>query len=141
MNENLLGIAGGVAMGYFGSRVLSQGKVSGTMPAQLQAQAERINMFFVGSTTELERKTLYGFIDQGWPAGIWAYTISQESDIPSWQHSNNPEAILCIRQLVAGWEFAVASMSGLPIDVWLDVKEIIIALTPLPLSMVYTEGS
>jgi hypothetical protein len=107
-------------------------KLKGGIAGELQSQAERINIY-IPSGLGLLRKPLYGFTDQGKPAGIWAYTLTLEDSDPIMQHTDNPEAILCIRPVGAQWEFAVASMSGLILGVYLDMVRV---MTIQPLTTV-----
>jgi len=117
-NESLLGIGGGIALGFFGSKLLGGGLGGGggNIPADIEAEAANIVAFDDLSQVFLRRKPLYVYIHGGYSAGLYAFTITAgEGD----REYDNPQCFMSVTPQGDGTtKFEFGGHSGTTVSIY-----------------------
>lgn len=109
--NNLLGIIGGAAMGFFGAKMMQGG---GSPPADLEEAAEQIAVYDTASDVFLHRIFLFNYrgwfglfnnpAPISWPAACWAWVLNNSTT-----EKNQPQCFMSVTRDPAsgkiGYEF------------------------------------
>ena len=115
MNENFLGIAGGIAAGFFGSKLLS-GKAGASIPAEIDEWANKIMAYDTLAEVALVRKPLFSYIAAGMTFGFYAFVVS--GPMVDGEAVDNPEVVMSVVPSTTGCHYEFASQSGGQVDIY-----------------------